>query len=105
MRCGLRWGIFWVESHSLPFCASYYSHSFTGKPTAEDLGVGKSDPFGNPLSFSRLSQTGVNVGFRLNPPVARRERVAVDGAFKVPSLRNVELTGPYMHNGGFLTLR
>jgi len=75
------------------------------RPTAEDLGVGKSDPFGNPLSFSRLSQIGVNVGFRLNPPVARRERVAVDGAFKVPSLRNVELTGPYMHNGGFLTLR
>ena len=26
------------------------------------------------------------------------------GAFKVPSLRNVELTGPYMHNGGMATL-
>jgi cytochrome c peroxidase len=25
-------------------------------------------------------------------------------AFKVPSLRNVELTGPYMHNGGMATL-
>ncbi len=31
-------------------------------------------------------------------------RVAVDGAFKTPGLRNVELTGPYMHNGGFATL-
>jgi cytochrome c peroxidase len=30
--------------------------------------------------------------------------VAVKGAFKVPSLRNVELTGPYMHNGSLLTL-
>jgi cytochrome c peroxidase len=26
------------------------------------------------------------------------------GAFKVPSLRNVDLTGPYMHNGGMATL-
>jgi cytochrome c peroxidase len=26
------------------------------------------------------------------------------GAFKVPTLRNVELTGPYMHNGGMATL-
>jgi hypothetical protein len=25
--------------------------------------------------------------------------------FKVPSLRNVELTGPFFHNGGLLTLR
>ena len=31
-------------------------------------------------------------------------RIAVDGAFKVPSLRNIELTGPYMHNGGMSTL-
>jgi cytochrome c peroxidase len=28
-----------------------------------------------------------------------------DGKFKVPTLRNVELTGPYMHNGYFRTLR
>ena len=27
------------------------------------------------------------------------------GAFKTPSLRNVSLTEPYMHNGRFLTLR
>lgn len=31
-------------------------------------------------------------------------RLAVDGAFKVPTLRNVEFTGPYMHNGGMSTL-
>ena len=28
-----------------------------------------------------------------------------DGKFKVPSLRNIERTGPYMHNGYFKTLR
>jgi len=27
------------------------------------------------------------------------------GKFKVPTLRNVELTGPYFHTGGYLTLR
>ena len=30
--------------------------------------------------------------------------MAVAGAFKVPTLRNVELTAPYMHNGGMSTL-
>ncbi len=33
-----------------------------------------------------------------------RAYVATQGAFKVPSLRNIELTGPYMHNGSMLTL-
>jgi cytochrome c peroxidase len=30
--------------------------------------------------------------------------VATKGAFKIPTLRNVELTAPYMHNGSMLTL-
>jgi cytochrome c peroxidase len=33
-----------------------------------------------------------------------RAFVATRGAFKIPSLRNVELTAPYMHNGSMLTL-
>jgi hypothetical protein len=33
------------------------------------------------------------------------QRVAVDGAFKTPGLRNSALTGPYFHNGGMATLR
>jgi hypothetical protein len=28
----------------------------------------------------------------------------VNASFKIPSLRNVELTGPYMHNGSMATL-
>jgi hypothetical protein len=36
------------------------------------------------------------------PVVNRANRM---GSFKAPSLRNVELTGPYFHNGGNLTLR
>lgn len=38
-------------------------------------------------------------------PVVSDERDAVDGAFKTSTLRNVELTGPYFHNGGQATLQ
>lgn len=38
----------------------------------------------------------------LLPP--NRLGTAVYGAFKIPSLRNVELTGPYMHNGSMKSL-
>lgn len=38
------------------------------------------------------------------PPLFPDELVSVDGAQKAPSLRNVELTAPYFHNGGQATL-
>jgi len=74
------------------------------RATAEDLGIGAKNTLGLPMSLSRLAQSGANVGTVLAPPISPTERVAVDGAFKVPSLRNVELTGPYFHNGGQATL-
>jgi cytochrome c peroxidase len=40
----------------------------------------------------------------LGPPLRPEERVAVDGALKTPSLRNVSETAPYFHNGGHATL-
>jgi cytochrome c peroxidase len=40
----------------------------------------------------------------LGPPLRPDERVAVDGALKAASVRGVELTAPYFHNGGQLTL-
>ena len=40
----------------------------------------------------------------LSGGLRKTERAIVDGAFKVPSIRNVELTAPYMHNGGKATL-
>ncbi|MCB0135270.1 MAG: hypothetical protein KDD75_09200, partial [Caldilineaceae bacterium] len=76
------------------------------RPTAEDLGQGATDPFGAPLSFTRLIQQGVPIGPPVPAPplITPGERAAVDGAFKTPSLRNVELTAPYMHNGGMSSL-
>jgi len=77
-------------------------------PTGEDLGVGGKDPFGNPLSESRLAALGLFkqlLSEEANIPVAADERITADGAFKTPGLRNIELTAPYFHNGGQLTLR
>jgi hypothetical protein len=61
------------------------------RTTREDVAVGGTDPTGKPLSMTRLTGTP--------------GRVAVDGSFKTPSLRNIALTAPYFHNGGQLTLR
>ncbi|QSA99509.1 cytochrome-c peroxidase [Methylomonas sp. EFPC1] len=40
----------------------------------------------------------------LNKPNTRKMVASVDSTFKIPSLRNIELTGPYMHNGSMATL-
>jgi cytochrome c peroxidase len=82
------------------------------RPTAEDPGVGGSDPFAYPLSFTGLFQTfsdPFKIPARLSEniptaPISPDERTAVMGSFKAPSLRNVELTAPYFHNGGARTL-
>lgn len=39
-----------------------------------------------------------------NPAANLRLQLLTDAAFKIPTLRNVELTGPYMHNGSMATL-
>lgn len=60
--------------------------------TLQDLSLGAKDSLGNWLSTVK--------GLTPPPP----EPIVVDGAFKVPGLRNVELTAPYFHNGGQLDL-
>jgi len=99
------------------FSAHYDSgfYNIGVRPATDDLGLGGFDPYGLPLSFTRLSQslgpTGVEtlLGFNLcsiSPvcDVPFDARTTIDGAFKTPNLRNVELTGPYFHNGGMATL-
>ncbi len=75
------------------------------RPTAEDLGVGAEDDYGIPLSFTRQFQSGKIFDQLDESRFERHDRAAVDGAFKVPTLRNVALTAPYFHNGGQATLR
>ncbi len=87
------------------------------RPIAEDVGVGGRDPFGKPLSMTALAQQQVAAGATApivkgdpddnipDAPLKPQERIAVQGAFKTPGLRNIALTAPYFHNGGQLTLR
>ncbi|MGE8337053.1 cytochrome-c peroxidase [Pseudomonas laurylsulfatiphila] len=97
------------------------------RPTSEDLALGGSDAWGNPLSFTRQYNTVLKGGTipdpldvdvctfeaRLSPAIPCDAtlkpnvdfRDAVDGAFKTPTLRNIALTGPYFHNGSRATLQ
>jgi cytochrome c peroxidase len=96
------------------------------RPTGDDIGRGGSAPFLNaltgqpfPLSYSALAELQAlnNLAFNPNlfplgspvtpilPPQIRATfPVANGGNFKVPGLRNVELTAPYFHDGSVLTL-
>src|SRR5262245_14525180 len=79
------------------------------RPTADDVGVGGETPVGVPLAFARRIQLGLATPEITGLPgasfvIGPTDTIAVDGALKAPSLRNVELTAPYFHNGGMTTL-
>jgi cytochrome c peroxidase len=93
------------------------------RPTGEDIARGARMPFTNPSTGAAMPLSNTERGFLkrdglLVPEMSAVtsdipagqstptfDRAAVFGAFKTPSLRNVELTGPYFHNGGQATLR
>ncbi len=160
-----------VTSLSLTGGMMFQDTGFSGTgvtPVKNDIGLGGTDPFGNPLSFSdqylqllagnasgvvdpyvadvrpcdldtsiavesdnphallftrvdgiqRQKQNTINcfnpAGIfvpttnaalaELGKPNRKRFLSAAKGSYKIPSLRNIDLTGPYMHNGGMATL-
>lgn len=46
----------------------------------------------------------VDLGTGLNPKLTKEEAAKARGVFKTPSLRNIAVTAPYMHNGVFASL-
>ena len=60
-------------------------------------------PFTVDFPLSSLTSPDCH-GVPFNPADIDGLRTAVRGTFKVPSLRNAALTGPYFHNGGQATL-
>jgi cytochrome c peroxidase len=85
------------------------------RPWWEDIGLGGGDGLNpnTPLSFTEQFVNQQLFGitppdrFRVSQEIQNtlgRAPRAVMGAFKTPGLRNVELTGPYFHNGGQATL-
>jgi len=76
-------------------------HNIGVRPTDDDMGIAASDPSGlASLSAAQLASMGQLSGTF----VPAGAPVAVRGAVKTPSLRNIELTGPYFLNGGQATL-
>jgi cytochrome c peroxidase len=87
------------------------------RPITEDIGRGGDSPFTNPLTTkptplsycaqAQLQNAG-NLPFQSvvlpNPQLQAAMPLSNDGAFKVPGLRNVELTAPYFHDGSVMTL-
>ncbi|MBI2868489.1 MAG: fibronectin type III domain-containing protein, partial [Chloroflexi bacterium] len=84
--------------------------------TSDDIGRGGVTPFVNPrtgqpypLSWSKNSQLQRQNLLPFPVPllpfhIPTEMQVNVNGAFKMPGLRNVELTAPYFHNGSVMTL-
>ncbi|MFL6312584.1 MAG: cytochrome-c peroxidase [Terriglobales bacterium] len=76
-------------------------HNIGVRPTDDDMGIAASDPSGlASLSVAQLASMGQVSGTQ----VPAGAPVAVSGAVKTPSLRNVELTAPFFVNGGQATL-
>jgi len=90
---------------SMPF--RIYDEGFYNlavRPMGEDPGAGGVQPNGVPMSAAvRLNQGRPMTEFGVVPG-AFGLAPAVENSFKTPSLRNVELTGPYFHNGRAATL-
>lgn len=83
-------------------------HNIGVRLTADDIGRGGVINFD--LSFARqaIDQANGTIPFAAPQPLPNGATagtpVAVNGSFKTPSLRNIALTAPYMHNGSMATL-
>jgi len=85
------------------------------RPLNDDPAVAGLDPFNKSFAETVLAKAGqlqnnvpsADGQFGLTPAIgdtSNCDGAVVTAAFKSPSLRNVELTGPYFHNGGQATL-
>jgi cytochrome c peroxidase len=61
---------------------------------------GPGDPYGGSMNGSDDLQGATNIGLEL----VYKDNGLENGKFRIPSLRNIELTGPYMHDGRFKSL-
>ena len=81
---------------SLPFTLDFNNAELRGDPQARARCKGYE-------GLGRLVRPEV-VKIELQRPAGGRLGSSVDAAFKIPTLRNIELTGPYMHNGSMKSL-
>lgn len=67
-----------------------------------NIGVPRND---EARAAAGLKPDSRDLGLAQNPALKGRDKKAQEGRFKTPTLRNVAVTGPYMHNGVFKDLR
>ena len=90
--------------------SSNFNVGFTNisvRPYWEDLALGATNgSTTDPLSNFRGFLAGLLYGVAPVAPAAPNPSrgTNIDGSFKIPSIRNIDLTAPYYHNGSMLTL-
>jgi cytochrome c peroxidase len=96
-----------INTALMQFLASMVSHNskFDDGAKSKFLNYNTLESLGKDLFMSeRLScnkcHSGVNIGLNL----VYKDNGRGNGKFKIPTLRNVELSGPYMHDGRFKSL-
>lgn len=88
-------------------CAKCHQSSATDYARGELFTNHRYENIGTPVNVELFQATGfgerfTDVGLGANPQVSASDQDnSVNGRIKVPSLRNVAVTGPYMHNGVF----
>ena len=87
---------------SLTNCSSCHLLDQPGKETFTDYSYHNIGVPANPALQNAGIKTTQDQGLLENPSV---DDPAQRGKFRVPTLRNVAVTGPYMHNGVFEDLR
>ncbi|MGH1482974.1 MAG: cytochrome c peroxidase [Geminicoccales bacterium] len=121
-----------IQQFGVPAFHDAGFHNIGSRPVNQDLGLGALDPWGQPLSIARQIKRqrqggidpvdGINVANLcaipgspppsicgglpgVGPePAGDDLRLVVDGGMKTPGLRNVALTPPYFHYGGYSNL-
>ena len=94
------------------------------RPCDFDLDLARDTPIAHPAFFTQVEgvqpqsqptdgcylpsgafvPTPAAAAAELASPTNTKMKTGAAGSFKIPTLRNVELTGPYMHNGSMATL-
>lgn len=85
-------------SHSAGPLFTDFSYDNLGQPANKTLAF-----YGMDALYNTQGKNYIDLGLASNPHInnAHEEK----GKFKVPSLRNIAETGPYLHNGAFTSLK
>lgn len=94
-------------SNQFTNCSQCHKHEMLGGAERETFTNYQYHNIGTPVNAAVRAVNGsrpghADAGLHDNPGAAAPEHI---GKYKVPTLRNVAVTGPYMHNGVFKDLR